>query len=345
MLTTRRSMLLAVLALAAAVRMPAAETQPLNVCATVPDLGELAKEVGGDEVRVSVFAKGTQDPHFLEAKPAFIKELSQADLFIEVGLELEVGWAPVLLRSARNGKVLGPAPGFLDASTAISPLGIPAGVVDRSQGDIHTRGNPHYLVDPLNGLRVARAIRDRLAALRPEKKGVFEARCEDFSRRLREALVGRRLAQKYDVEKLAQLAEAGKLEAFLEKQGDAPLEGWLGRLAAARGKAVVADHDVWPYLARRAGLRVVGFLEPRPGIAPTTKHLTRLVASMKGLDARAVLAVPYFDPRHARFIAEETGARIVTLAHQCGARPGTDRYLDMVEHNVKALEDGLREAK
>ncbi|MBI4607348.1 MAG: zinc ABC transporter substrate-binding protein [Planctomycetes bacterium] len=323
---------------------PAPAEEPLKVCATVPDLGEIAREVGGDQVRVTVLAKGAQDPHFLEARPSFVKELSGADLYVQVGLDLEAGWAPALLRSARNGRILSGAPGFLDASRAVTPLGAPAGPVDRSRGDVHPQGNPHYLTDPLNGLKVARAVRDALAALRPEKKPYFEARCEDFARRLKAALVGERLTAKYDAEKLAQLAEAGKLEPFLETQGDGPAGGWIGRMAPFRGAPLVAEHDMWPYVAARFGLKIVGFLEPKPGLAPTTKHLGSVVEAMKAQRVRAVLAVAYFDPRHARFVARETGARVVPLAHQCGARPGTERYIDMVEHNVRELETALRGA-
>ena len=136
---------------------------PLEVCATIPDLGSLAKEIGGDQVKVTVFAKGPQDAHFMQARPSFIKALSRADLFLQAGLDLELAWVPRLLQGARNANVLLGASGFLDASTAITPLEKPAGLIDRSLGDVHPLGNPHYLLDPVNGLLVARAIRDRLS--------------------------------------------------------------------------------------------------------------------------------------------------------------------------------------
>ena len=136
--------------------------KPLKVCATVPELGSLVREIGGNQVAVTVFAKGTENPHFVEAKPSLIKELSQADLYVQMGLELEVGWAPVLLQNASNGKVLQGARGYLDASTVINPMDIPSGTIDRSMGDVHPYGNPHYLTDPLNGLKVAALIRDKL---------------------------------------------------------------------------------------------------------------------------------------------------------------------------------------
>ena len=150
--------------------------KPVQVCATVPELGNLAQEIGGDQVKVTVFAKSQEDPHFIEAKPSFIKALSQADLFLQIGMELEIGYAPVLLQNARNSRVLIGAPGYVDASKVITPMEVPTGIVDRSMGDVHPQGNPHYLLDPLNGLLVARLIRDRLIEVRPEKKPFFEER-------------------------------------------------------------------------------------------------------------------------------------------------------------------------
>jgi zinc/manganese transport system substrate-binding protein len=317
--------------------------QPLRVAATVPELGSLVREISGDQVTVTVFAKGTEDAHFVEAKPSFIKTLSEADLFLQMGLELEMGWAPVLQQNARNAKVLPGARGFVDASAAIVPLDVPTGQVDRSQGDVHPAGNPHYLLDPVNGLKVARLIRDRLIELRPDKRHAFEQRYDAFRQRLGVALVGEALAQKYDPEKLATLDDAGKLADFLKVQGDADqLGGWLGVLRPYRGAKVVADHNLWPYFARRFGLAVVAFLEPKPGLPPTTKHLNEVIELMRAQRIRVVLANPYFDPRAAQLVAQQTGVRIVKMAHQVGARPGTDDYLQMVDYNVRQLAAALR---
>ena len=168
--------------------------QPIEVSATVPELGSLVHEVGGDQVTVTVFAKGTEDAHFVEAKPSFIKELSQDELYVQAGMDLEVGWAPALLQNARNARILPGTRGYLDASTVITPLEVPAGPVDRSMGDVHPVGNPHYLLDPVNGLRVARLISDKLIELRPEQRGYFEERYAGFRQRLASAMVGEALA-------------------------------------------------------------------------------------------------------------------------------------------------------
>lgn len=316
--------------------------KPIQVCATVPDLGSLTREVGGDQVSVTVFAKGTEDAHFVEAKPSFIKTLSQCDLYLQVGMDLEIGWAPVLLQNARNGAVLPGGRGHIDASRAILRLEVPTGPVDRSMGDVHPLGNPHYLLDPLNGLKVARLIRDKLVELRPDRKPYFEDRYISFHLRLGTALVGEKLAKKYDVEKLALLYEHGKLAPFLKGQGEAPLlGGWLGRMLPHFGTKVVADHNLWPYFARRFGIAVIGFMEPKPGVPPTTKHLGTLVDHMRAERVGAVLTVSYYDPRHARFISQQTGARVVNLAHQVGARDGTDDYLAMIDYNVREMAAAL----
>jgi len=316
--------------------------RPIQVCSTVPELGSLVREVGGDRVSVTVFAKGTEDPHFVEAKPSFIKALSQCDLYIQVGMDLEIGWAPVLLQNARNGAVLPGAPGFLDASKVISPLEIPTGPTDRSMGDVHPLGNPHYLLDPLNGLKVARLIRDKLSELRPNHKTYFDERYAAFSKRLGTALVGEKLARKYDVEKLALLSERGRLGAFIAGQGEeALLGGWLGLMLPHYGSKAVDDHNMWPYFTRRFGIHVIGHLEPKPGVSPTTSHLRMLVDRMRVEGVKAVLAVPYYDPRHARFISEHTGARVVNLANQVGAREGADDYLRMFDYNIRQLTAAL----
>jgi ABC-type Zn uptake system ZnuABC Zn-binding protein ZnuA len=317
-------------------------SKPLQVCATVPDLGNLAQEIGGDQVKVTVFAKSQEDPHFVEAKPSFIKALSQADLFLQIGMELEIGYAPVLLQNARNSRVLIGAQGFVDCSKVITPLEIPTGVVDRSMGDVHPLGNPHYLLDPLNGLHVARLIRDRLIELRPEKKAFFEERYTTLYRKVGDALVGEKLARKYEFEKLAILYEQAKIEPFLKEQKeDGSPGGWLGMMFPYRRSKVVADHNLWPYLARRFGISLVGFLEPKPGISPTTKHLQALVEMMKAERVKLILSSPYFVMRYAEFVSKNTGAKIVPLAHQVGSRPGTDSYIRMIDYNVRELARAL----
>jgi ABC-type Zn uptake system ZnuABC Zn-binding protein ZnuA len=333
--------ILSVLASALPTPLAGAE-EPLAVCATIPDLGDLTREVGGDQVSVTSFTPPRGDAHFLEARPGFIKALSKADLFVVNGLELEVGWVPVLLQGARNGKILPGNPGYLDASRVIEPEQIPQTPMDRSMGDVHPYGNPHYLVDPLNGLRVAELIRDALIAARPAKDKLFRERFNSFQGRLLSALVGAPLAKKYDARKLAILYERGRLESFLKEQGDdKQLGGWLGQMLPHRGLRVATEHNLWVYFAKRYGIEVVGYMEPKPGVPPTTRHLRELIEKMKALGVKLILALPYYDSQYGRFVSEQTGAKVLPMAHQVGSRPGADDYLKTCGYNVKMIVEAL----
>jgi ABC-type Zn uptake system ZnuABC Zn-binding protein ZnuA len=322
--------------------LPAFAAPPLRVCATVPELGGLVRAVGGDQVAVTVFAKGTEDPHYLDAKPSFIKALSQADLFIQIGMDLEAGWAPLLLRSSRNARVQPGGSGFLDASVVITPLEVPSGPVDRSMGDIHPQGNPHYLADPLAGLKVAALIRDRLAELRPEAAGLFSQRYEAFRMKLAEAMVGPGLAGKFEIEKLALLYQQGRLTDFLRQQGDPEaFGGWLGRLHPFFGARILTYHSSWPYFAERFGLVVVGQLEPKPGIPPGPGHLLEVVRTAQAQKAAVILMEPWLSRKPADLVAEKTGMRVVQAATSvAGGVEGYD-YLAALEQVVRRLADGL----
>ena len=319
-----------------------ASEEPLRVCATVPELGDLTRIIGGDHVSVKVFAKGAENPHMVEAKPSFIKELARADLLVLVGMELEVGWVPALLKNARNASVQPGGRGYLDASTVIEPLEVPTTPVNRSMGDVHASGNPHYLLDPIGGLRVAGAIRDKLTELRPLAKDGFAERYAAFKKELSVRLAGETLAAKYEVEKMAVLARHGKLVSFLKSQNQAAdLGGWFAQLAPHAGAKLVADHNLWPYFAQRFGLQVVEHLEPRPGLPPTSKHLVAVLKQMKKDGVRAILASPYYDERHANLMATQSGAKVARMCNQCGAIAGTEKYFAMIDHNVKTLATAL----
>lgn len=319
-----------------------AQAQPLQLCATVPELGSLAREVGGEQLAVTVFATGTEDAHFVVPKPSFITALSRCDAYVQIGLDLEVGWAPPLLLNSRNARVQTGRPGYIDASVAIAPLEVPSTPVDRSLGDIHPRGNPHYLLNPLNGLRVAGLLRDRLSALRPSASQDFARRYQDFRRRLGVALVGEALFNKYDFEKLALLAERGRLAAFLSSQDEeALLAGWLGLMQPYSGANVVGDHNAWPYFAPLFGLNVIAYLEPLPGLPPTTSHMQTVIELIQAKQGKAILAAAYYNPRYAAFVAEHTDATIVNMADQVASRPGTDSYLAMLDYNITQLSAAL----
>lgn len=317
---------------------------PLVVCATTPDLQSIAAALLGTADRVQSLATGPQDPHFLEARPSMIRALHGADALLVIGLELEIGWLPLLLENARNPDVQPGRPGFVEASAAVAKLGVRTGDVDRSMGDVHAGGNPHVLLDPLCALQVAALLRDRFAELRPRRAEELQTAYAAFRARLCAAMVGPEIARLYDhdAERLGLLFERGELATFLAQQGDRDaLGGWCARLRPYRGAKVAADHDLWPYFARRFGIEVVVFLEPKPGIAPTTRHLQEVIAQVRRDRVRAILSAPYFATAPADLVARETGARIARMAHQTGARPGCDDYLETVGHNVEQLAVAL----
>jgi ABC-type Zn uptake system ZnuABC Zn-binding protein ZnuA len=323
--------------------------EELRVCATTPDVGALVREVGGDRVSVTVFVKGTEDPHFAEAKPSFVKQLNQADLYVQAGFELEMGYAPVLLQQARNPRIILGSPGFLDLSPAAGrPLDVPGTAVDRSMGDVHPYGNPHYLLDPLRGLAAAEIIERKLVELDPADQSYFEGRLREFQESLFEDLVGPGLAEKYagDAPKLAFLFQAGRLGSFLEERGQrALLGGWLGKMLPHFGAKAVDDHPIWPYFAHTFGLTIVAHLEPLPGVPPTTRHLEEVVTRMKAQDVKLVLASAYYDPRYAKLVADSTGATVVRMANQVEAVPEADTYLHMISYNVDQVAAALGGAK
>jgi ABC-type Zn uptake system ZnuABC Zn-binding protein ZnuA len=288
----------------------ASAASPLRVVATTPDLGALAREIGGDDIELTVLARPGDDPHFLDAKPGFVRTVSRADVFIETGLDLEAGWAPLLLKGARNVRVMPRQLGHIDASSVIRPMGVPTGSLDRSHGDVHAAGNPHYLLDPRAGRAVASLLRDRFSVLRPERAAAFDRRHADFAQRLDEA------------------------EAR-----------WDKRLAPHRGVKLVGDHNLWMYFADRFGFEMLGYLEPKPGVPPTTRHLQRLVDMMIREGVRVIIASPYFDERHANFVARNANAKIARLAHQPGSRPGSEGYIGMIDYNVEALVAALQEPR
>lgn len=330
------SLLLASLATQAAPR--------LKVVASVPDLGSIAKAIGGEDIDLTVLARPGEDPHFVELRPGFVKSTASADLLLINGMELEVGWIPLLQQRAGNRAILDGQPGLIDASQAIRARGKPAGDISRSLGDVHAAGNPHYLLDPLNGLLVADLLRQRFAAQRPAVAAQFNARYRQFAEGLGQALFGplARLYPERDWHKLAQLHEHGKLVGFLQQQGQqAQLGGWLGRLAKHYGSKAIDDHEMWVYLAARFGIDIRGHMEPKPGILPTSRHLATLAQQMRSESIRLIISAMYYDPRHAEFLARASGADIARLAHLAGATPGNDTYLDWMEFNVKTLEQAL----
>ena len=298
------SLLLALLALLA---LPGAAEAKLRVVTSLQDFSSLAAALGGDRVETFPLAKGYQDPHFVDPKPSFVLQLSRADLLIVAGLDLEAGYLPPLLEQSRNRDVQPGAKGYLDASAGCEILGRPQGQVTRALGDVHPYGNPHYWTDPENGRRIARAIAARLSALDPAGRGAYERNLAAFEARL------------------------------TRKQQE-----WRARMAPHQGLPVVTYHDSWPNFARRFGLRVVGHVEPKPGIPPTPSHTLEIINRIRDQKIRVILIEPYVDRKTPEYIASKTGAKVVTLYPSVGGTPAITDYFAIFDTNLGAILAALR---
>jgi ABC-type Zn uptake system ZnuABC Zn-binding protein ZnuA len=292
----------AIVTLAAA---PAAAA--VRVVATTEDLASLVREVGGDKVTVVALAKGYQDPHFVDPKPSFILEVSRADLLIVVGREMEIGWLAPLINSSRNAKVQVGGNGYLDASANVRILEIPSGQITRAMGDVHSQGNPHYWLDPANGRRIAQTIVARLIQSSPADRAVFEQRYADFDKRLA-------------------AAEAR----------------WDAMMAPYKGSKVVTYHRSWPNFMERFGLDVIGYVEPKPGIPPTTAHTVDIIGEMKRQGAKLIVAEPYFDLKTPNAIATQVAGQVLVLAPSVGGTKEATDYIRLFDYNVEMVAAALK---
>lgn len=277
----------------------------LNVVTTTPDLAAIAREIGAEKVEVSSLAKPTEDPHFVDAKPGFITKVNRADVLIEGGAELEEGWLGPLLAGARNARIRGGAPGRIIGNAGVKMLGVP-GTLDRSRGDIHAAGNPHYLVDPANAKIVAANITEAFCK-------VDNASSESYRANLRR----------------------------FQDTIDARLAEWQKKLARHKGAHLVAYHDSWPYFAERFGLKIELFLEPKPGIPPTPSHIASLVEKMRERNVRAILVDVHLNRRHAESLASKTRSVVVPVSHFPGGLKGTNSYVELMDHLVNSVSQAL----
>jgi zinc/manganese transport system substrate-binding protein len=281
----------------------------LNVVATTPDLASIAREIGGDKIELTTLARPTEDPHFVDAKPSFIVKLNRADALIEGGAELEIGWLPPLLVGARNAKLASDAPGYIRCNEGIQMLDVPA-TLDRSKGDIHAAGNPHFLTDPANGKIVAEHIASAFCQLDPKSCDVFKANLKSFEDRL-----------------------------------DAKMSEWQKLLAPCKGKQVVTYHNYWIYFATRFDLKMELFLEPKPGIPPTPAHLAEIITKMKSDNLKLIVVQPYQNRKTAETVASHTGGVVLDWPSFPMTNKETQGYIDWMDFLVKSLVKGFEENK
>lgn len=289
---------------------PLGAESKLNIMTATTDLAALAQEIGGDKVEVESVARGYQDPHFVEAKPSFLLKLRRADLLIVVGLELEIGWLPPLITQSTNPKIQVGAPGYFDASRYAKILEIPTGVVTRAEGDVHPLGNPHYWLDPENGLRIAKGIQNKLSEMRPNGADYFAQRYDSFEQRI--------------------------------KQAD---EKWLAEMKPYAGRKIVTYHRSWPNFAEHFNLNVVGYVEPRPGIPPSPQHTVELIGLMKRDSVKVIAVEPYFDLKTPNAVARDTGGQVVVLMPSVGGEKEITDYFKLFDYDIAKLKQAFDATK
>jgi ABC-type Zn uptake system ZnuABC Zn-binding protein ZnuA len=268
----------------------------ISVVTSTTDLASIAEFIGGDAVDVTSIARGTSDPHFVEVLPSYMVRVQKAKIYFKLGMDID-RWAAPIIDGSRNGKLV-----IVDCSKNIQPLEVPTGKVDASMGDVHTRGNPHYWLDPDNGAIVAETIADALAHADPGNIAVFRANLEEF----RTELAARKVR-------------------------------WGETAQALRGMKLVTYHNSWPYFARAFGIEVDDFVEPLPGIEPTPSHTARVIDMMKAQGIRVIGVEPYFSKRTPETIARATGAAVVELPPSVGGAPGANDYFSLFDVLIDRL--------
>lgn len=271
--------------LAALALLTGAAHAKLNVVATLPDFASLAEEIGGDKVKVTSLARGTEDAHFVDAKPSFIRVLNQADVLIEGGAELELGWLPPLVQNARNPRILPNAPGHIVLARGLKLLDVPT-KLDRSQGDVHAAGNPHYNLDPGNFKVMAANIAEGFSRLDPANASLYQANLRAFSERL-----------------------------------DVKMAAWAKLAEPLRGVKVITYHKSFDYLAARYGFEIVDQIEPKPGLEPTATHISTLIPKAKAAGVKLVMMEPNRARKTPQFVADSIGAKLVVCPGLVGGSP------------------------
>lgn len=292
--------------LAALALVASAADRKLNVVCTLPDLAAVAHQIGGEFINLATLAGPAEDPHFVDPRPSFARVLNKADLLIEGGAELESGWLPPIMQNARNPKILPGQSGHLNAAEGVALKDKPAGPIDRSQGDVHAAGNPHYLMDPQHAAIVGRTIAARLAKLDSAHASEYNANAQEFADKMG-----------------AQLAE------------------WQKTMAAVKGQKVIVYHMNFTYFIERFGLEMFDALEPKPGVEPSPAHIASLIKRAKAAGVKLALIEENRPRKTAERVAQEIGGRVVVL-HHMPQTSGADRYATWIRGMVDAVVAGSK---
>ncbi|MBI5573380.1 MAG: zinc ABC transporter substrate-binding protein [Elusimicrobia bacterium] len=278
----------------------------INVVTSTEDLADLIKVVGGEKVNVVSLSKGSQDPHYVEPRPSMVILLKKADMVVRIGMDLDI-WVDSLIAASRNSRIIYGAVGYVDTSVGLERLEIPTGKIDGSMGDIHIYGNPHYWLDPENAKVITKNVLNGLAKLSRGAPTYFENNRTEYLKKLE-----------------------AKINALQEK------------LKPYKGTKIVTYHNSWPYFAKRFGLGIVGFVEPKPGIPPNPSHIAALIEKMKKEKVKIIVVEPYFSQKAPKTIASETGTKIVILLPSVDEKKGIKTFIDLFEYNINKLIDALK---
>lgn len=285
----------------------AIQAQPIRVITTTPELADMTKQIGRELVDVESLTRGVEFMHAVPVKPSFVPRLNRAQVLVQMGLDMEIAWLPALLEVANNSKILPGQPGNIDCSMGVAVLDVPRSI-DRAEGDVHPKGNPHYNLDPLNGRIMARNIAEGLARNYPQHRPAFEK----------------------------------NLSAYLAEL-DKAIARWQTMAEPLKGVKIVTYHVEWSYFANRFGLQQVGTIELKPGIEPTPNHLIALTQRMQQEKAQLIIFGPQSD-RFPRQLASQTGAAVVRLQSIAGGSTETDTYIKFIDFNVRSLLAALKKS-
>ncbi|MCE5300813.1 MAG: metal ABC transporter substrate-binding protein [Spirochaetia bacterium] len=278
----------------------------LKVVCTTAEIADIVKNVGGDRVNAIWLMDGRQDPHSVEPRPSMVMKVKNADAVAVIGMDLDI-WMDGIIRASKNPVVQKGAPGYIDLSSRIKKLEVPQGKVDGSMGDVHIYGNPHYQLDPANGVVMAESIKEALSALRPNDAVLFRANCTLYVRNL-----------------------------------EAKIAGWKKRMAALKDISVLPTHNCWLYFVEAFGLKSAGYLEQKPGIAPSPGELAALAEKMKKDGTGLIFAEPFYPSGSVDKISAMTGAKTVRIPSSALGVPEADTYINLFEYDIGAIEKALK---
>jgi len=315
--------------------------EKINVVTTLSTYADITKNIGREKINVQYITAGNQDAHFVRPKPSYAVTLSNADLFVSTGLDLEL-WAPALVDMSKNAKIRSGQPGFVAAYDGLELLEKPA-VLSKSEGDLHIYGNPHITTNPLNFKQIAENITIGLEKIDPGNSSYYRNNLEEFKKQIDVHTFGEELVKLMGGDLLTRLANSGQLIDFLKqkkyknREMISYLGGWLKKGMIFRNKKMVAYHKNWIYFQNLFGLNVVGYVEPKPGIPPSPKHVENLISEMRKNNIKVIMAANYFDETKVKNVAERVGATAVIVPMYVDGAEGVDNVFKLVDHWIDNL--------